>query len=70
VLDRPNEPLGRAAGGGVMVAVLQITRALAMAQPHDASVVTPAEYLAFERNSGRKHEYLAGRNLRQGRGEP
>jgi hypothetical protein len=41
-----------------------------MAQPHDASVVTPAEYLAFERNSGRKHEYLAGRNLRQGRGEP
>ena len=32
-----------------------------MAQPHDASVVTPAEYLAFERSSDRKHEYLAGR---------
>jgi Uma2 family endonuclease len=32
-----------------------------MAQPHDASLVTPAEYLAFETSSDRKHEYLAGR---------
>ena len=32
-----------------------------MAQPHDASLVTPAEYLAFERGSETKHEYLAGR---------
>ncbi len=32
-----------------------------MAQPHDASLVTPAEYLAFELGSETKHEYLAGR---------
>lgn len=32
-----------------------------MAQPHDASLVTPAECLAFERGSETKHEYLAGR---------
>ncbi len=32
-----------------------------MAQAHSSQVVTPAEYLDFERRSEHKHEYLAGR---------